>query len=397
MRLRSGGGDGLRHDPRQSRYWTTRRVRGYPRAARDEPPPRASRRQASLDRRGSQDHGAGVHRESDEEARGARRHAGVRSSQRQEGVRQSPLESAANRDGWRASAGGPERLRARDDPEGDRVRLTTEFFATARERYEILLRRRTGEGLPWTKDPIFPHWRFCNVFREDDRTTIWFRENVRDKIRDDPEAVTRATIAFRWFNRVETGELIKHLLLGEWSSAEAREILRDVRPLVTGAYIIKGQDGMTKLEGVLACVDEAFRMLPPMMSHLTSLEAAHAELTSIPYLGPFMAYEVVTDLRHTSVLEKSPDIMTWANPGPGCTRGLSRAAHGELGHFSRGSVWSRREMLSLMSELLAMSRDSANWPSEWPSWEMREVEHWLCEFDKYERARGGEALKRRYP
>jgi hypothetical protein len=30
----------------------------------------------------------------------------------------------------------------------------------------------------------------------------------------------------------------------------------------------------------------------------------------------------------------------------------------------------------------------------WPAWEMREVEHTLCEFDKYERARLGEGKPR---
>jgi hypothetical protein len=30
----------------------------------------------------------------------------------------------------------------------------------------------------------------------------------------------------------------------------------------------------------------------------------------------------------------------------------------------------------------------------WPSWEMRDVEHTLCEFDKYERIRLGEGRTR---
>jgi hypothetical protein len=31
---------------------------------------------------------------------------------------------------------------------------------------------------------------------------------------------------------------------------------------------------------------------------------------------------------------------------------------------------------------------------QWPAWEMREVEHSLCEFDKYERVRRGEGRPR---
>jgi hypothetical protein len=47
-------------------------------------------------------------------------------------------------------------------------------------------------------------------------------------------------------------------------------------------------------------------------------------------------------------------------------------------------------MNTSMGILLSASRLEHNWPHEWPAWEMREVEHTLCEFDKYERARLGE-------
>ena len=46
----------------------------------------------------------------------------------------------------------------------------------------------------------------------------------------------------------------------------------------------------------------------------------------LPYAGfsGFMAYEVVTDLRHTKYLKNADDINTWANAGPGAVRGLNR-------------------------------------------------------------------------
>jgi hypothetical protein len=47
-------------------------------------------------------------------------------------------------------------------------------------------------------------------------------------------------------------------------------------------------------------------------------------------------------------------------------------------------------MMSIMQEILSFSKSDEYWPQNWPHWEMREVEHTLCEFDKYERARLGE-------
>lgn len=283
-----------------------------------------------------------------------------------------------------------------------------EFFATARERYHIKLRRESGLQKPWSGDPIFQQWRFCNVFREHDRTTEWFRREIREKVRG--LKAIEAVVIFRWFNRVETGEIIKDLILGDWDTQEARRRLEHVRPLVTGAYIIKGRDGMEKLDGVLACIDQFLEMVRQDSDEpglgmaarywmdVPCLENAWNDLRSVPYLGPFMAYEAVSDLRWTNVLEKATDILTWANPGPGCTRGLRRVMFGEdNGRWNRHSVLDQREMLSIMRDLLTDSRRDSLWPSEWPKWEMREVEHWLCEFDKYERARLGDPLKRKYP
>lgn|GEM_PF-2140155 len=276
------------------------------------------------------------------------------------------------------------------------LKYATGFFETARERYNIKLKREAGEPPPWTTDKQFRQWRFCHVHREHDKTTRWFRETVRKHL--DELAATRATVAFRWFNRIETGELIVDLLVDKWDSQEAERRLRGVAPIVTGAYIIKGYDGYPKLEGVLKCIDEAFPRLPPMVEKWKakpSLEAAWRDLTTLNYLGGFMAYEIVSDLRWTPFLSVAPDILTWANAGPGCARGLSWTVDGHVGRFGTGPS-DQRTMLSLMREILAMSRDEQYWPQKWHTWEMREVEHWMCEWDKYCRARSGESMKRKF-
>jgi hypothetical protein len=57
------------------------------------------------------------------------------------------------------------------------MRLAAKYFALARERESIRRGRLAGALPPWTHDPIFRQWRFCNVHRENDRTTIWFRDH----------------------------------------------------------------------------------------------------------------------------------------------------------------------------------------------------------------------------
>lgn len=286
------------------------------------------------------------------------------------------------------------------------------FFETARERYSIMLRR--AAGLPreqWTNDPQFKQWRFCQVHREDDKTTKWFRAHVREPLNtihhvDQLDTlndlsnirlrIAAAAVNFRWFNRIETGERILDLLIGEWDTQEARRRLTGVSPVVTGAYIIKCGDGMSKLEGVLSAIDNARPKLAKMVPTWgESLQKAWADLKAVDYMGGFTSYEVISDLRWTPLLNTAHDINTWCNAGPGCARGLGWVTTGDPDTFNTGPR-DQKVMLELMRELLAMSRDPNIWPKEWASWEMREVEHWNCEFDKWSRAKGGQAMKRRF-
>ena len=275
---------------------------------------------------------------------------------------------------------------------------TKEFWATAVERYRILQRKEIEKlPRPWTKDPIFQEWRFCNVHREHDKTTRWFHHNIRHRLTW--KTALEGTLIFRWFNRIEVVDKVKDLILsGNWNFKDAHQILRGTKPVVTGAYMLKTPDFLPKLEGVLTAIQDAQPYLEQMTINITndqpeSLEKAWERIIELPWIGPFTGYEIVTDLRHTPLLCNSVDIMTWANPGPGCVRGANWIT-GE--NLRRNSRKDKERLLEVMRQLLAESLIETNWPKEWKQWEMREVEHWLCEFDKYKRAQRGDSLKRRY-
>lgn len=271
--------------------------------------------------------------------------------------------------------------------------FATDYFATARERERIRILREAGKPAPWTEDPIFRAWRFTNIHREHDKTTTWFREHVRSKL--DGLAVVEATLIFRWFNRIETGEIVKDLLLGGWDRQEAERRLTNVQPLVTGAYMIKSPAGLSKLQGLLNCIDGA-RLLLPAQPVWSGLQEAWNALLVIPYLGPFLCHEIVTDLRWTPVLAHAHDVNTWSNCGPGATRGMGCVVAGDPGVFNRGSARDQATMLDAMIELLAMSKDNRYWPQAWTPWELHEVEMWACEYFKYHSAQAGHRLKRKY-
>jgi len=269
-----------------------------------------------------------------------------------------------------------------------------EYFATARERYLISLRRGSGQERPWTQDPIFSMWRFCNVHREDDRTTKWFRSNVRLPLAGkSAEVQLRATLIFRWFNRIETGEKILDIIHSDWDPVEVCNRLKDEHPVCTGAYMIRSPEGMSKLDGIVYSINESIPQLGMAEKWGSSLEEAWRDLLPLYGVGPFIAYEIVSDLRWT-ILSEAEDINTWANAGPGCARGLGRVMTGHRRQFNRHK--DQEEMLLIMRELLEHSRNPVHWPYDDRPWEMREVEHWACEFEKYCSAYDGNRLKRRF-
>ena len=248
---------------------------------------------------------------------------------------------------------------------------------------------------PWTEDEVFLKNKFCNIFREHDRTTKWFRENIRDPLKDSP-GVLFATVAFRWFNRWQTGEIIQDLLLEpptSWETFETtvRSRLVGVKPIITGSYMIKTPTGLNKSDGVISNIKNFWGVT----TEPKSLKDMHTFIKGKPFMGSFMAYEVVTDLRHTYLCREAEDINTWAAAGPGAARGLARIIGKPLDYFSHYSHLDQITMCSLMEQILQDSITS--WPTEWSGWEMRDVEHTLCEYDKYLRCQSGQGkTKQKY-
>lgn len=295
-----------------------------------------------------------------------------------------------------------------------------QFFSDARTRQRIYHKKMTGEPKPWTEDHAMQSIYLTNVFREQDKTTKWFRENVRNPYSNDPVKVFAATVLFRWFNRIETGEAFflynntdetlfdiwyhnltrNHSpeILGSWLAERLEQEAE--RPYFTGAYMIKLENGVDKHLSVAQAagkVTQAYMARKELhLEDYTTLEGWTNWLRTFNGLGGFMAYEIVSDLRWTCLGENCTDINTWANIGPGCARGLSRL-YNDNHHGSAAFMQNPHRSLEIMGWILEQSRKPEYWPASEPKWEMREVEHWSCEWDKIQRARSGIGrIKRKY-
>ena len=259
----------------------------------------------------------------------------------------------------------------------------TDFNNYMIERHNIYERRAEGQAYPWTDDPILKEYSFCNVYRELDRVTIWIRENWREPYADHPNLPFAMAMArqINWPDTLQEIGFPEH-----WNPERIKAIMQGrlnrKEKVYTGAYMLTGTLGGTKVEQTIDKILTPLYEMPPRIIN-NSLEETWKRYLPYPGFSGFMAYEVVTDLRHTKHLENAEDIMTWANPGPGAKRGLNRIHGREL----EKSI-PRKQLISEMKELLDVC-NMAPLPLE-----MRDIEHCLCEFDKYERVRLGQGKPR---
>lgn len=260
----------------------------------------------------------------------------------------------------------------------------TFLFRWMVERQNIFEFRKQGHPWPWTMDPILQQHRFCNVFREDDKVTVWFRENIRDKTSRNLHHEIFNTALFRWFNRPETARVLLNAgVYRVWNVDTCIAALAPLHTVCTAAYIINTPPGQPKKVSIPLMLDILHQRLYREQPMPDTLKGMWSWLQGQERLGPFTAYEIVTDLRHT-VLDNAPDILTWANPGPGALRGLRR-----LGF--RGSFEQAMYHLLQSPHAVAFEQQFVR------KLEMREIEHSLCELDKYLRVRNNEGfMKNRY-
>jgi hypothetical protein len=267
------------------------------------------------------------------------------------------------------------------------------------ERHNIYLRRKSGKNFPWTDDEVLRTYFFTNPFRENDKVTKWFREWIRDPLKDHP-AVVLATIAFRWFNLPATGAALmdeRRNLWVDWDCAEVVRILTERKAaghhVFTGAFNISSS-GSKKAKVNRVCED----YLQPVWEDIANLydglsganlRDAHALLSRYPGLGGsgFMAAQVVCDLKYTHVLDKAKDWRTWCSPGPGSKKGLNII----LGRDPEGPA-----PKNFLEEMNKLRESLAKLMPRFPLMHTQDVQNCCCEFFKYERARQGGGSKRRY-
>jgi hypothetical protein len=270
------------------------------------------------------------------------------------------------------------------------------FVAVMKERHAIYMRRQQGLLRPWTDDPILQQFRFCNIYRELDRVTIWITEHWREPHRDDPDLWFAMSVA-RFVNWPDTLAELGYPVPWEADRFLAVAHARKERGEVCfgPAYNISNNGSKAPKAEHLDHVVFAPLWSPLRRKSLRprdddSLLSFYGRLKKMNGLGSFMAAQVVADIKYVAPLRHARDWMTFAAPGPGSKRGLNRIlgrpvdAHwtDEAWHFQ---LLKFREVIGPLFTEAGLELSHA-----------QDTQNQLCEFDKYERRREGKPLKRRY-
>jgi hypothetical protein len=263
-----------------------------------------------------------------------------------------------------------------------------------REREALRLRKERGDPLPWTTDVILRDYRFCCVRREDDRGTIWIRENIRRPFADHPQLWLMLCVA-RQINWPDT--LLELIEAGAWPSkphfapSHITRVLNARRKrgekVYTGAYMIsapatKGADKQAYVAETV--IGDLWRRGWEFSYPFRSLRHTHELITASKGWGNFMAYQAVVDMRFTPLLSGAPDVFTWAAAGPGSLRGLNRL-HGRPVDGQLSQEQALEEMRSIY-ELAERTTGVAM--------DFSDVANILCETDKYLRVLSGQGKPR---
>ena len=210
------------------------------------------------------------------------------------------------------------------------------YWYFAWERQNIFWKKLNGEEAPWTDDYILQQYKFCNSYRVNDRVSQYLLKNViyNGNIYEDEDMLFRI-ILFKLFNKEATWELLvnefgditlKEFNFERYSKVLSEATLKGVK-IYNDAYISCANKAFgydRKHDNHLALLNKMFNedKIASKIKACKTMKEAFDIIKSYPLIGNFMAYQLVTDINYSEVVDWREDEFTVA--GPGSLRGIKK-------------------------------------------------------------------------
>lgn len=295
------------------------------------------------------------------------------------------------------------------------------FLESALERHTVYLKKDClGQEKPWTNDDVYKDWFFCNLFRRVDKTSDYIYENVIKPNEGHPYLWAAILIA-RWFSYIPTIKILveNNCLFDKEGWNRGIKLIGEVRAegkaFTTAGFMlnqnIPGHKGIGKNVVPFLIVSHLCKTLckkveevDALLMGFDTLEECFNLFVQAPATAGFMAYEFTTDLAYSYRYfpTKPHDYYTWCSCTVGSLRGLKRLCGVPYDRPEKVDVYSitnfliaalqeraSQEAAYLRTEGLEAPRGKKRSLEKGISYlediSMREIEHWLCEYDKYSR------------
>lgn len=285
---------------------------------------------------------------------------------------------------------GPLIIASRQPPTTSIVFDTYWRFAT--ERQDILLRRVRGEPAPWTSDKVLATYKFTNAYRAADRVSQYLIKKVIYSGTYDARDTIFRILLFKLFNKTATWELLEEShgeLVARRFDVDAFDrtlnaALRSGAAIYSAAYIMPSgpvrvrqpRKHRTHLDLLASLLRD---QLPDRLIAARSMAEAYELLRALPGVGPFLAYQFVTDLNYSDHFDFSE--MEFVVPGPGARDGI-RKCFISLGDYSEAEVI--RWVAERQAEEFAAR--GLSFVSLWGRpLQLIDCQNLFCEVDKYAR------------
>ena len=210
------------------------------------------------------------------------------------------------------------------------------YWYFAYERQNIFYNKLNGKSMPYTDDKILQEYKFCNCYRVLDRVSQFLLKNViYNGVKYSKEDMIFRIVLFKIFNKEDTWnylvEKLKDIVLDNFSFESYDRLLTEYKnngnKIYNDAYISCANKAFgyeMKHQNHLALLEQMFikDKMQNKIIDCKSMKEAFNILKEYPLIGNFMAYQLVTDINYSEVVNFREDEFTIA--GPGAIRGIKK-------------------------------------------------------------------------
>jgi thymidylate kinase len=218
------------------------------------------------------------------------------------------------------------------------------YWRFAAERQSVFFRRLVGKPAPWTTDTVLEEYKFTNAYRASDRTSQYLIKRVIYHGEQSPKELFFRILLFKFFNKISTWEMLENeignISFADFSFHRYERVLNRAiesgKRIYSAAYIMPAGSAsagtVRKHQMHLKLLEQMMHDdLPARLVEARSMKRAFELIRSYPSIGDFLAYQFVTDLNYSTLLNFSE--MDFVVPGPGARDGI-RKCFKELGGLS---------------------------------------------------------------